>query len=195
MSESASHGWSPWRGALCPRTPPATVRDYGAILSLMCLLLADREAIEVSIDDLRDVIDTWAVRSARTRQEVTSVVRSFWGWMEERGHIAISPAARIRRPKAELARTLPPDARPRLLAAAKHPRDRLGLFCLLVLGARRTELAGIQIRDFDAQHGNADLTTTLSIYGRDDSDLEHAMEQYAAWLEPEAPSVPPEEGV
>jgi integrase len=42
--------------------------------------------------------------------------------------------------------------------------------------------------------GHADLTTTLSIYGhRDDSDLKQAMEQYAAWLEREAPSVPPEE--
>jgi integrase/recombinase XerC len=75
--------------------------------------------------------------------------------MEEQGHIAISPAARIRRPRAErrVARVLPLDARPRLLGQAKHPRDRLGLFCLLVLGLRRAELPGIRIRDFDAQRG------------------------------------------
>ena len=36
--------------------------------------------------------------SARTRQKVTIVIRSFWAWMEEQGHIAISPAARIRWP-------------------------------------------------------------------------------------------------
>jgi integrase len=77
------------------------------------------------------------------------------GWAEEQGHIAISPAARIRRPRAErkVARVLPLDARPRLLLAAKHPRDRLGLFCLLELGLRRGELAGIRFRDFDAQRG------------------------------------------
>jgi site-specific recombinase XerD len=107
----------------------------------MALTLADRELIDVSTEDLRDVIDTWAMQSARTRQKVTSVIRSFWGWAEEQGHIAISPAARIRRPRAErrVARTLPLDARPRLLVAAKHSRDRLGLFCLLVLGVRRAD--------------------------------------------------------
>ena len=82
-------------------------------------------------------------RSARTRQKVTSVVRAFWGWAEEQGHIAVSPAARIRRPRAErkVARVLPLNARPRLLLASKEPRDRLGLFCLLELGLRRAELA------------------------------------------------------
>jgi site-specific recombinase XerC len=70
---------------------PATVRDYEAILARMSLTLADRDPIEVSIEDLRDVIDLWSGRSARTRQKVTSVVRAFWAWMEEQGHIAISP--------------------------------------------------------------------------------------------------------
>lgn len=134
---------------------PATVRDYEAILARMSLTLAHREVIEVSIDDLRYVIDLWAMQSARTRQKVTSVIRSFWNWAEEQGHIAISPAARIRRPRAErkVARVLPLDARPRMLLVAKHPRDRLGLFCLLQLGLRRAELANIQIRDFDAARG------------------------------------------
>jgi integrase/recombinase XerC len=134
---------------------PSTIRDYEAILAQMSLLLADKQPIDVSTEDLREAIDLWAKRSARTRQKVTSVIRSFWGWCEEQGHIAISPAARIRRPRAEhrIAKVLPLDARPRLLETAKHPRDRLGLFCLLVLGLRRSELAGIQIRDFDAQRG------------------------------------------
>jgi integrase len=134
---------------------PASVRDYEAILARMSLHLADRQPYEVSIDDLRDIIDLWATRSARTRQKITSVIRAFWSWAEEQGHVAISPAARIRRPRAQrkIARLLPLDARPRLLLAAKHPRDRLGLFCLLELGLRRAELAGIQIRDFDAQRG------------------------------------------
>lgn len=48
-----------------------------------------------------------------------------------------------------MARTLPADARPKLLAAAKTPRDRVALHCLLGLGLRRSELAAIQMRDFD----------------------------------------------
>jgi len=133
----------------------STIRDYEAVLARMSLTLDDREPYEVSIDDLRAVIDLWSLQTAKTRQKVTSVIRAFWQWAENEGHIAISPAAKIRRPRAErkVARVLPLDARPRLLSAAKQPRDRLGLFCLLVLGVRRAELCGIQIRDFDAQRG------------------------------------------
>jgi integrase len=116
----------------------------------------------VSIDDLRLVIDSWEAQTARTRQKVTSVIRAFWSWAEEQGHIALSPAARIRRPRAEhkVARVLPLDAHGRLLTATPEPRDRLGLFCLLELGLRRSELAGIQFRDFDADRG------WLRVYGK-----------------------------
>jgi integrase len=141
---------------------PATVRDYEAILDRMALTLADREVYEVSVEDLRGVIDLWAMRSPRTRAKVTSVIRAFWFWAEEQGHIAVSPAARIRRPKAEkkVARVLPLAAKPRLLESAKQPRDRLALFCLLELGLRKSELAGIQFRDFDVDRG------LLRVYGK-----------------------------
>ena len=62
---------------------PATIRDYEAILARMSLTLADKEPLEVTIEDLRDVIDLWADREARTRAKVTSVVRAFWAWAEE----------------------------------------------------------------------------------------------------------------
>lgn len=147
---------------------PATIRDYEAILARMSLTLADKEPMDVQTEDLRDVIDLWASRSGRTRQKVTSVIRSFWTWMEDNGHIALSPAARIRRPKAErkVARVLPADARPRLLQAAKVPRDRLGLYCLLGLGLRREELAGVQVRDFDARRG------WLRVFGKGQKERE-----------------------
>jgi len=133
----------------------STIRDYESVLAQMCVILGDKQLTEVTIEDLREAIDFWARRSARTRQKVTSVVRSFWGWCEDEGHVELSPAAKIRRPRAErrVAKVLPLDARPRLLSAAKHPRDRLGLFCLLLLGLRKDELSRIQIRDFDAQRG------------------------------------------
>lgn len=134
---------------------PDSVRDYEAILARMSLTLADREPYEVSIEDLRAVIDLWGMKSARTRQKVTSVIRSFWAWAEDEGHIAISPAAKIRRPRAErtIPDVLPVNAHGRLLLAASEPRDRLGLFCLLELGLRKAELSAIQFRDFDADRG------------------------------------------
>ncbi len=134
------------RGATDP-----SVRDYEAILARMSLALADKELIEVTTDDLREVIDLWADRAARTRAKVTSVFRAFWRWCAEEGHIEVSPAARIRRPHTEqrVARVLPPDARPWLLKAAESSRDRLALFCLLSMGLRRAEVAQIRFRDFD----------------------------------------------
>jgi hypothetical protein len=46
----------------------STIRDYEAVLARMSLLLAEREQLEVSTEDLREVIDTWAMRHARTRE-------------------------------------------------------------------------------------------------------------------------------
>jgi integrase/recombinase XerD len=48
----------------------------------------------------------------------------------------------------------------RLLQGIGSPRDRLALYCLLELGLRRGELAGIRVRDFDQGR------RTLRVYGK-----------------------------
>jgi integrase/recombinase XerD len=129
----------------------STIRDYEAILARMSLLLADREPLEVSTEDLREVIDTWAMRHARTRAKVTSVIRAFWVWAEEEGHVAFSPASKIRRPRAprKTAPLLPAHVDELLLGCARTARDRLALLVLLDCGVRRAELGGIRVREFD----------------------------------------------
>lgn len=105
----------------------SSVRDYEATLARMALTLADRELADVTTDDLREVIDLWAGCAARTLAKVTSTIREFWRWCAEEGHLEVSPAARIRRPRGEqrVVRVLPPDARPWMLRAAESSRDRL----------------------------------------------------------------------
>jgi site-specific recombinase XerC len=100
---------------------------------------------------LREVIDVWGERSARTRQKVTSVIRAFWSWAEDQGFVPFSPAAKIRRPRAQrkAAPLLPANVDARLLASATTARDRLALLVLLDCGVRRAELGGIRARDFD----------------------------------------------
>jgi site-specific recombinase XerD len=129
----------------------STIRDYEAVLARMSLLLADREPLEVSTEDIREVIDTWAMRHARTRAKVTSVIRAFWVWAEEEGHVPFSPASKIRRPRAprKTAPLLPAHVDELLLDCSRTARDRLALLVLLDCGVRRAELAGIRICDFD----------------------------------------------
>jgi integrase len=140
----------------------STIRDYEAVLGRMSLLLADKEPLEVSTDDLREVIDTWAMRRARTRAKVTSVIRAFWVWAEEEGHIPFSPASKIRRPRAprKTAPLLPADVDEVLLGCTRTSRDRLALLVLLDCGVRRAELAGIRVRDFDLRRQQ------LAVFGK-----------------------------
>jgi len=137
---------------------PATVRDYEAVLARMALTLADLDPLAVTIEDLREVIDLWADREARTRAKVTSVIRAFWAWAEEQDHVPLSPAAKLRRPRAprKAAPLLPLHADAQLLAACVRPRDRVALLLLLDLGLRRSELAGVRVRDLDL--GRRELT-------------------------------------
>jgi integrase/recombinase XerC len=159
---------------------PATVRDYEAVLARMALTLADRDPLVVTIDDLRDVIDLWANREARTRAKVTSIVRAFWSWAEEHDHVPLSPAAKLRRPRAprRTASLLPHNADARLLSAAGRPRDRVGVLLLLDLGLRRSELAGVRVRDVDLARreltvfGKGQKSRVLPLRGRVVLELE-----------------------
>ena len=121
------------------QTAAALRHDIEAILARMSLTLADKDPLEVTVEDLRDVIDLWADREARTRAKVTSVVRAFWTWAEEQDQVPFSPAAKLRRPRAarRAAPLLPASADARLLNAAQTPRDRVGLLFLLDLGCAK----------------------------------------------------------
>jgi integrase/recombinase XerC len=130
---------------------PDSIRDYESVLAKMAITLADKDPLEVTVEDLREVIDLWSERSARTRQKVTSVIRAFWTWAEDQGFVPFSPAAKIRRPRAQrhAAPLLPANIDARLLGSATTARDRLALLVLLDCGVRRAELAGIRVRDLD----------------------------------------------
>jgi integrase/recombinase XerC len=140
----------------------ATLRDYEGVLARMAISLADRDPLTVTVDDLREVIDLWADREARTRAKVTSIVRAFWSWAEEQDQVPFSPAAKIRRPRAprKTAPLLPQAAPAALLNAAGRPRDRVALVLLLDLGLRRSELGGVRVDDFDLAR------RTLTVFGK-----------------------------
>jgi integrase len=162
---------------------PATLRDYEAVLARMALTLADKDPLEVTVDDLRDVIDLWGEREARTRAKVTSVIRAFWSWAEEQDQVPFSPAAKLRRPRAprRAAPLLPQNADARLLNAAETPRDRVALLFLLDLGVRRSELAGVHPGDIDLSRrqvtvfGKGQKSRVIPLRGRIVLEVEHYM--------------------
>jgi integrase/recombinase XerD len=127
-----------------------TIKDYEATLARMAVTLARHQPGDVTLDDLRLVIDLWADREANTRRKVTSTIKGFWRWAEDEAHVERSPAARLRTPKRpKHAVPLLPAVDTQLLAVAETVRDRLALLVLLDLGVRRSELTGIMCRDFD----------------------------------------------
>jgi integrase/recombinase XerC len=160
-----------------------TIRDYEAILARMSLTLADKDPLEVTIEDLRDVIDLWADREARTRAKVTSVVRAFWSWAEDQDQVPFSPAAKLRRPRAprRAAPLLPQNADARLLNVAQTPRDRVGLLFLLDLGVRRSELTGVRPCDIDLSRrqvtvfGKGQKSRVIPLRGRIVLEIERYM--------------------
>lgn len=139
-----------------------TIRDYEGTLARMSVTLAHMEVDQVTIEDLRLVIDLWADREPRTRAKVTSAIRSFWKWAEDEGHVALSPAAKIRRPKVphKAVDLLPRLTDTVLLDAAENVRDELALLVLLDYGLRRSELRGILVRDVDLGR------RTLTVFGK-----------------------------
>jgi len=174
----------------------STIRDYEAVLARMSLTLADKEPIEVTVDDLRDVIDLWADREARTRAKVTSVVRAFWTWAEEQDQVPFSPAAKLRRPRAprKTAPLLPVNTDARLLNATRTPRDRVAVLFLLDLGVRRSELTGVRPRDIDLSRrqvtvfGKGQKSRVIPLRGRIVLEIERYMLETLPFLDrtPEA---------
>jgi integrase/recombinase XerC len=147
----------------------------------MALTLADKDPLEVNVEDLRDVIDLWADREARTRAKVTSIIRAFWAWAEDQGHVLFSPAAKLRRPRAprKTAALLPVNSDARLLNVTTAPRDRAALLLLLDAGLRRSELTGIRVQDIDLSRrqvtvfGKGQKSRVIPIRGRIVYELEH----------------------
>jgi site-specific recombinase XerD len=169
----------------------STIRDYEAILARMSLTLADKDPLEVTVDDLRDVIDLWADREARTRAKVTSVVRAFWTWAEEQDQVPFSPAANAQAATcaSKTAPLLPVNTDARLLNATRTPRDRVAVLFLLDLGVRRSELSGVRPRDIDLSRrqvtvfGKGQKSRVIPLRGRIVLEIERYMLETLPFLD------------
>ena len=146
---------------LAPRTREAYARD----LELLGTWCARRDlAVETASTD--DLV-AWLGHRRRsgdartTRARRTAAVRAFFGWLKESGRIDRNPALLLPtvKPGRRLPKALAPDATEALLAApgdeATPPalRDHAVLEVLYGAGLRASEVAGLRLRDLEAERG------------------------------------------
>ncbi len=96
----------------------------------------------------------------RTRAKNLSILRDYFRWCVREGLMIGDPTVAIQSPKRRGVRrnVIGYSATDRIIAAATRPRDRVAAEVLFYVGARKSELAGIRLRDYD--HDAAELTLT-----------------------------------
>ncbi|MCC4588958.1 tyrosine recombinase XerC [Xanthomonas melonis] len=107
--------------------------------------------------------------SAKSLQRRLSACRSYYAWLLKHGHIAVSPAAALRAPKAprKLPQVLDADEAVRLVEVPTDAplglRDRALLELVYSSGLRLSELCALRWRDLDLASG---LVTVLGKGGK-----------------------------
>ncbi len=149
------------RSLMAANKSPRTVRTYLAGLSALTEFTRTNGLPERISEISRRHIESFLVeRSKRLRPASVSVefraLQQFWKWALDEGEASVSPLARMRPPHVpeEPPAILSDDALRRLLASCdggsfEDRRDMAMLRLLLDTGMRRSELAGIRVRDLD----------------------------------------------
>lgn len=125
---------------------PTTLDSYERILAVLCVSI-DKPAENVTIDDLRQVRDTFTLGQ---RRKVTAVLRDSFRWLYEESFIPDNPAGRLRYPKQAkpaLTDLFTDLEEAQIVTAQTDIMDRCCVLLLLRAGLRQAELRGLQVRD------------------------------------------------
>ncbi len=131
---------------------PSTLRDYEAILAVLCLDHADLELRDfeppIGGERLEEWIDhRWGDRAPATRAKVTSIAKDFFVWAVVNGLMVGDPTTRLRRPRQ-------PDPERKMLSEADceqiirsctRARDLIAASLIITFGLRRGEIARLQL--------------------------------------------------
>jgi len=129
---------------------------------------ADERGIAVvtlEAEQLRDFVSAEHRRglAPKSLQRRLSACRSFYAWLLKHGHVAASPAAKLRAPKAprKLPQVLDADEAVRLVEVPTEAplglRDRALLELFYSSGLRLGELCALRWRDLDLEAGMVDV--------------------------------------
>jgi integrase/recombinase XerD len=116
-----------------------------------------------------------------TRRKKLTIVRTFFGWLQDHGYIAASPARAVVPPQREERepRVLSKEEYQRLLSVVQKPRDRAIIQLLLQTGIRLSEIQRLTLSDLNLpKRISLDARGILHIFG-EDSMREHVFIPHA----------------
>lgn len=125
---------------------PPTLDAYERLLAVLAVTV-DKPADLVTIDDLRQVRDTFVVGR---RHGFTAAVRDCFRWLYEESLIPDNPAGRLRypkRPDAAITDLYTDIEKAAIVTAQRDIMDRCGVLLLLRAGIRKGELRNLTVRD------------------------------------------------
>lgn len=120
---------------------------------------SERLVDQITDDDCRRFLSRWRDKSPSTLASSVSLLRGFFGFLEEGGHLANgSPAARLKRPRRHKAEdlavvTVSSEDVARMIGACRNFQELICLGAAGYLGRRRTALANARRSDADLDGG------------------------------------------
>lgn len=142
------------------RLAPTSRATYRGVLTDLAGYLADTGARLASTpDELACAVDHWLEDrhwSANTCCTNLGIVRPFFNWAAQRGHVAGGVSALLANPRrtAPLPRAMSPKAVGALLGAVPDKRGMVIVLLECQCGLRRAEVAGLTMRDVDLVDGS-----------------------------------------
>ena len=142
ITQRRSEGYSPY-----------TLQAYQLQLGLLLRHTGDVDIETITLETLREYIAGPASerRKLSTIAHRIRVIRSFFSWLVNEGHLGKSPAARLREPKlgARIPKALPFEDLELLRDACRTAREHALIEALFATGCRALELSTIQRPDVD----------------------------------------------
>jgi integrase len=140
---------------------PVTNRQYGYVLNR---LIADigpaRDVQRVAYEDLVDQLATLNI-AVSTRRGYIAIYKAFFSWCDEVGYLAVSPAARLKRPRRDRAvappRAIPPDELRAIVEYVRvdSPRNYAIILFLADTGCRVGGLLSLTLDNLHVEDGYA----------------------------------------
>ena len=137
-----------------------TRRKYRIILNYLADYVRDKPVDEITPDDCRGFLDRWTESSPSTLALHVSILKVFFGFLEDQEIIERSPMLKIKRPRKKRPEdlnvvTVSEDDVRKMFDAIETWQELLCLSILCYMGPRRRAASSLRWKDVNLQEGTA----------------------------------------